>query len=59
MICRMCEIKNINSFRGLNSLKKYKYRICKPCDRNRDKKWKLINYKKRAKTNLFQSDLKK
>ena len=38
--CRICnKKKNLNSLTGLDGLRSYKYRICKPCDRERNKNW--------------------
>lgn len=44
MICRRCDKKkNINKFVGTNYFNAYKYRICKSCEIERDKKWRLNN----------------
>ena len=47
--CRICkEKKSLNALIGLDGLKSYKYRICKPCDRERNKNW-INNNKQRHK----------
>ena len=47
--CRICnEKKSLNTLIGLDGLKSYKYRICKPCDRERNKNW-INNNKQRHK----------
>ena len=47
--CRICnEKKSLSALIGLDGLKSYKYRICKPCDRERNKNW-INNNKQRHK----------